>query len=1136
MGCLVLLVATLSCGEPKPVAEPSTSATKTQALATVKVPRTVAAGAYHTLFLEKDGTVWAWGQNVSGQLGTGATSTTVQSQPTRVHGLPAIKALAAGIAHSLALDVTGDVWVWGQNANGQGGLGNTGGTVLVPTRVAALSGIQSIAANGNYSLALGSDGRLWAWGQNNLGQVGTGSTSAAVSTPTQVQPLPTMRAMAAGVNHVLALDADGRVWGWGANSSAQVGTGAVSATVLTPTQAQGFPRASAVAAGAGHSLLVDSQFGNVWAWGQNTFGQVGTGSASTAPVLSPVPVSGVFAVTTVVAGHNSSLIIMSNGLVKTWGHNVFGQLGNGSTTNSAVPVDVTGLSNALGLAAGAQHALALRSGCPVWGWGNNGQGQLGLGNTSTTPTSTPVSSLLTNTFYFDGDMDGFGDEYIAEQACEPSPGFVEELDCDDYTPTTYPGAPELCNGMDDSCDGVVDDGDPSGGEGCATGQLGVCAVGTTACSSGTVVCVQAQGASEERCDTLDNDCDGEADEGNPGGLQTCATGQQGVCGEGVTYCTHGVIDCVQKEPASSETCDGRDNDCNGQSDDGLAFQAWYRDADGDGFGLDSQTVQACAQPHGYVATAGDCDDTQSSRRPGAAEVCDDIDNDCDAQVDEGVPTQAWYRDADGDGFGDASQPVQGCRQPSGYVANASDCNDANGAVRPGATEVCDSVDNDCDGQLDEGTLTTWYRDADADGYGNGSQPTQACARPSGYVSNNGDCNDSDGAIRPGATEVCDGVDNNCSGATDEGVPTQTWYRDADGDGYGTSTTSTQRCSQPSGYVANASDCNDASASVRPGATEVCDSLDNNCNGSVDEGVRTTYYPDADGDGYGGSGTPIQACSQPPNHRTTSSDCNDSNASIHPSATETCDSVDNNCNGSVDENVLLTWYRDADGDGHGTSSQSTTACTQPGGYVASATDCNDSNASIYPGAPEYCDQVDTNCNGHPDDGTITISYPDNDLDGYGDSAWPRQTTTCAWPPGYRLVGGDCNDRDSSMKPGGTEVCDGKDNDCDGQVDEGFSTSTWYRDADGDGYGQGPSIQSCSQPVGYVANNTDCDDETRYAHPGYPEICNDHFDNDCDGRNDEPICQCTARYPLPAVASTPELATMLPPDCNEFPSDF
>ncbi|MCP3168481.1 MopE-related protein [Myxococcus qinghaiensis] len=1105
LSAVLVILASVSCGEePEPIPEPSQEIldTKRQELSAVRVPRKVAAGAYHSLFLEKDGTVWSWGQNTFGQLGTGSVSPTTQPQPGKVYGLLAIKTIAAGAYHSLALGVDGRVWAWGQNASGQAGLGSTGGTVLVPTQVPGLSNIQAIAANGSFSLALSLDGQVFAWGQNTSGQLGTGSTSASVSSPVQVTRLPTIRAIAAGVNHTLALDADGQLWAWGFNNAGQVGTGSTSPSmVLTPTRVMGVPRAKAIAAGAGHSLIIDEQFGNVWAWGQNTFGQTGTGSASSTPVLSPSPVGGVFAATAIAAGHNMAIIIMGNGLVKSWGHNASGQLGNGTTVTSASPVDVTGLGDASSIAAGAQHAVAVRPGCPVWAWGNNSQGQLGTSaSTSTTPSTTPLSTLLTNTFYFDGDMDGFGDEFSPETACTPSPGFVEELDCDDLMPTTYPGAPEQCNGVDDSCDGLVDDGNPSGGESCATGQLGVCSAGTTACTGGSVVCAPNQAASPEACDSLDNDCDGESDEGNPGGLVACQTGALGVCGEGVKYCTHGALECVQKQAASSESCDGLDNDCDGQSDEDLVFQTWYRDQDSDNYGVTSQSTQACARPTGHAPNAGDCDDAQPSLHPGATEVCDSVDNNCDGQADEGLATQAWYRDQDGDGFGSAGQTVQGCRQPAGHVSNASDCNDGDAAIKPGGNEVCDSVDNDCDSQVDEGLMSAWYSDADGDGYGDAAQSTHACARPAGYVQNASDCNDGSASIRPGATETCDSVDNNCNGSTDEGLATQTWYRDADGDGYGTASATTLKCDQPAGHVSNASDCSDASASIKPGATETCDSVDNNCDGSIDEGVTSTFYRDADGDGYGNAGLPTHACSRPAGYVTDTTDCNDSSASVRPGASEVCDSVDNNCNGTTDEGVTSTFYRDADGDGYGSASQPTHACTQPGGYVANASDCNDSSASIRPGGTEICDGADNNCNGATDEGVQSTFYRDADGDGYGNAGLPTQA--CARPGGYVSDATDCNDSSASIRPGASEVCDGADNNCNGQADEGVMP-TWYRDADGDGYGNASlTTFACAQPGGYASNANDCDDIRSNVSPGRAESC-DGLDNNCNGSTDEGV---------------------------------
>ncbi|MCP3166301.1 sialidase [Myxococcus sp. QH3KD-4-1] len=1085
--------------------------------------------------MKKDGEVLAWGQNVAGQLGTGSTGVP-QAQPLKVNGLPAIKAIAAGIAHSLALDVSGNVWAWGQNANGQAGLGTAGGTVLMPAQLTALSGIQAIAANGNYSLALGVDGRVWAWGQNTAGQVGTGATSASVATPTAVAALPTIRAVAAGLNHVLALDADEKVWSWGQNTSGQVGTGSTGATVLVPRRIVGIPNAKGIAAGAGHSLIIDEQFGNVWAWGQNTFGQVGTGAASSTSVLTPGPVSGVFAATAIVAGHNHSLAIMGNGLVKAWGHNAFGQLGDGTTVSSASALGVTGFGDAKAIAAGAQHSLALRPGCPVWGWGNNGQGQLGTGTASSTPTTVAGSTLIIDTFYFDTDMDGYGNEYVSEQACEPSPGFVEELDCDDYTSTTYPGAPELCNGVDDSCDGLVDDGNPEGGGGCSTGLLGVCATGVTACTNGSVVCQQTQVASAEQCDLLDNDCDGEADEGNPGGLDTCDTKQLGICGAGVTFCSHGVIACVQKERPAAEVCDSVDNNCDGSVDEGMPTQAWYRDADGDGAGNASQSVQDCRQPSGYVATAGDCDDGNSAIRPGVTEVCDSVDNNCDGTVDENVGS-TWYRDADGDGHGRPDQSVVACTQPTGYVANTTDCNDSSAAIRPGATEACDSVDNNCDGAVDENVGSTWYRDADSDGHGRSDQSVVACSQPAGYVANTTDCNDGSAGIRPGATEVCDSVDNNCNGTVDEDVKL-TWYRDADGDGHGRTDQSTLACTQPAGYVANTTDCNDSSAAIRPGATEVCDAVDNNCNGTVDENVGSTWYRDADGDGHGRSDQSVVACTQPTGYVANTTDCNDSSAAIRPGVTEVCDSVDNNCNGSVDENVGSTWYRDADGDGHGRSDQTTRACTQPAGYVANTTDCNDGSAAIQPGASEVCDSVDNNCNGSVDENVTPTWYRDADGDGHGRS--DQSTLACAQPAGYVANTTDCNDSNSAIRPGASEVCDSVDNNCNGTVDENV-TPTWYRDVDGDNYGVvSNTVSACTRPAGYAAASGDCNDNSATVNPGASEAC-DTIDNNCDGEMLEyPACKCPPVYDLtfePGWATTESAVSTLPPiesiDCKPRP---
>ena len=373
---------------------------------------------------------------------------------------------------------------------------------------------------------------------------------------------------------------------------------------------------------------------------------------------------------------------------------------------------------------------------------------------------------------------------------------------------------------------------------------------------------------------------------------------------------------------------------------------------------------------GYCSDV-DCDDLDATVYPGAPEICDGIDNNCNQQIDEGV-LGTYYADTDGDGFGDINNFAQGCLPPAGYVTNDTDCDDTNAAIHPNATEICDGIDNDCDQQIDEGPFVTYYADTDGDGFGDINNFVQDCFPPAGYVTNATDCDDTNAAIHPNATEICDGIDNNCDQQIDEGL-LNTYYADTDGDGFGDINNFVQDCLPPSGYVTNDDDCNDSNPAIHPNATEICDGIDNDCNQQTDEGLLGTYYADTDGDGFGDINNFVQDCFPLAGYVTNDADCDDSNAAIHPNATEICDGIDNDCDQQIDEGLLSTYYADTDGDGFGDINNFIQDCLAPSGYVSDATDCDDSNAAIHPNATEICDGIDNNCDQQIDENACGGTY-------------------------------------------------------------------------------------------------------------------------------------------------------------------
>ena len=475
--------------------------------------------------------------------------------------------------------------------------------------------------------------------------------------------------------------------------------------------------------------------------------------------------------------------------------------------------------------------------------------------------------------------------YPSSQVDNDFDGFTEEEgDCDDAVATTNPDAVEVHNGIDDDCDQLID----------------------------------------EETEAYDDDQDG-------------FTELQGDCDDAN----------FDVYPGAQEECDGVDQDCNGVIDnDTHCF-----DDDLDGFTEDD----------------GDCDDYNANISPIQVEIYNSTDDDCDGIVDDNT---IGYDD-DGDG----QTEIDG------------DCDDGEPSVYYGAIETCDGVDEDCDTIIDNDTLCY---DDDQDG----------------YTEQDGDCNDYEPSAYPGNVEIADGIDNDCDGDTDEG----TVNFDDDGDCF---------CEDLPCYgsiTANCStladgDCNDISTLIYPGAPETCNSIDEDCDGVADNNPidPLTWYYDGDGDLRGDPNNTALACTQPTGYVSNSNDCNDSEALAWTSAPEVCDGVDNDCDGTADENVTTTYYRDLDSDGYGAVSQSIEACTVPVGYVANANDCNDSCNSCYPGHQESCDGVDNNCDGTVDEVNSSgcVDYY-QDLDGDG---WGSASSQCQCGPSGdydTVVTGDCFD--------------------------------------------------------------------------------------------------------------------------------
>lgn len=719
---------------------------------------------------------------------------------------------------------------------------------------------------------------------------------------------------------------------------------------------------------------------------------------------------------------------------------------------------------------------------------------------------------------FDSDQDGHDAGDVSQRG-----GGVGD-DCDDADPSIFPGvdlsgieAVESCDDVDSNCDGSTNDVDSLG---CANYYIDADS-DSYGVSGGFVCQCESEGSytsllntdcndsdsdeypgAPDLCDGQDNDCDGslESDEqdDDSDGYVECTWPASGWDSDSASMT--GDDDCDDTDrsiyPSATELCDGQDNDCD------FSLASTESDLDSDGYvacSIDSGGWNGSSVPTGY----DDCDDAEASTYPGATEqVADGVDNDCDL-------VETCYADVDEDGFGDPDATAEtgasnfNCdRDFKGLADDADDCDDTDDTVYLGADELCDGQDNACSGSIDTNEV-----DNDSDGYVECADDGSAWAGSSitGYE----DCDDTVSTVYPTATETAaDGVDQDCDDV-------DTCYRDADKDGYGSTTEvdgTDLNCDRPGAKLADdSSDCDDTDDVVYPSATELCDGQDNACAGSV-----PTDETDDDGDKY-------VECSDDGSTWVGDSilgyeDCDDTDADSNPGESEICDSsnTDEDCNGVADDldagtltGSKTTWYVDGDSDNYGDENDGGTAlCEQPSGYVSDNSDCNDANGSVSPGETSDAvgDEVDQDCDG------TELCYLDSDEDGFGSTSTVASTADelCETADGESTVSTDCDDGDSSINPDGTEVCDDDDDDedCSGTADDldsGVDVSTmtaFYVDADTDLYGDETDTGTdyCDAPSGYVSDNTDCLDSDSGVNPGVTEVRGDAVDDDCDGTAD------------------------------------
>jgi alpha-tubulin suppressor-like RCC1 family protein len=331
--------------------------------------------AYHnyTVALHHDGTLWAWGGNYYGQLGDGTT--TNRTVPVQIGTSTMWKSITTSSSYSkstLAVRTDGTLWAWGNNYSGQLGDGTTTDRAT-PVQIGTATTWQTVAGGDTYTVALRTDGTLWAWGSNYHSQLGDG-TATDRHTPTQIGNATSWQRIAVGGNHAVAIRTDGTLWAWGDNSFGQLGRN----QAYTPMQVGTAANWQSVAAGEFYTMAIRTD-GTLWSWGYNGSGQLGDGTNNMGRE-APTQVGTATNWKSISAGESHVVALRTDGTLWAWGNNYSGQLGDGTfRVAHSVPMQVGAATTWQSASAGSAHTVAIRTDGTLWAWGDNRSGQLGDG-------------------------------------------------------------------------------------------------------------------------------------------------------------------------------------------------------------------------------------------------------------------------------------------------------------------------------------------------------------------------------------------------------------------------------------------------------------------------------------------------------------------------------------------------------------------------------------------------------------------------------------------------------------------------------------------------------------------------------------------------------------------------------------